>query len=288
MTVSGSHDKTSNLLRGYLFVLLRISNPPGWMVDYDTKDLERLIRTNGGQILSLKLLEALKGDLLRQQQNSKRTKDDIVKRKCHVLCWGGNGSSANLQQQQFALHPLLSQIQRKAICDVVTVTPNWLQTSMEEQSIVDHTSLPLLFQPQAWPWRRLVTANMNNDTSNGSKQQQQQNTHKSISKKLVDESVATITVRISVTGFVGSERQAVVQAIQAMGAIFDNAMHQQKTTHLICADLAIPSQQHNKKVQKAREWKIHVVTTDWLYHVLQHGNDEACESRFTLASDSAS
>ena len=285
-------DKSTNLLRGYLFVLLRITSPPAWMVDYETKDLERLIRVNGGQILSLRLVEALRSDILRQQEEqqqfSKRATNgddkDIVKRKCHVVCWGGN---TKLQQQQFALHPLLSRIQRKAICDVVTVTPNWLQTSVEEQSIADRTLLPHLFQPQAWPWRRLTIApNIKNDDGGDLAKSKQQTTKKAKTKNEDTATAATTNVRISVTGFVGYQRQAMVKAIEATGAIFDNAMHQQKTTHLICADESISSQQHNQKVQKAREWKIHVVTTDWFYHVLQHGNDEDSESKFTVVPDS--
>ena len=288
-------DKSSNLLRGYLFVLLRITNPPAWMVDYETKDLERLIRVNGGQILSLRLVEALKSDVLRQQQEQqqfakramKGDDKDILKRKCHVVCWGGNGTNTKLQQQQFALHPLLSQIQRKAICDVVTVTPNWLQTSVEEQSIADRTSLPLLFQPQAWPWRRLTMASntKDGDGSDLTKSKQQTIT-KANTNKADSATAATTNVRISVTGFVGYQRQAMVKAIEATGAIFDNSMHQQNTTHLICADESISLQQHNQKVQKAREWKIHVVTTDWFYHVLQHGNEEGSEAKFTVVPDS--
>jgi len=278
-----STEKSSTLLRGYIFVLLRLSNPPSWMVDYDIKVLEGLVHTHGGQILSSKLLDILKDESLRQQQQQQQvkhsTKSQVTKRKCHIICWGGNGSQSHLQQQQFALHPLLSQLQRKAICDLVTVTPNWIQTCVEEQVIVDPACMPLLFQPQPWPWRRLIVPvnSSNNEKSTAS-------SRKVESKKTTNtlEKASRTTVRISVTGFVGVERQAVVQAIRATGAVFDDSMHQHKTTHLICADLAVSLQKDNRKMLKAREWNIPVMTLGWLYHILQYGNDKASEAKFAV------
>mgnify|MGYP005849236835 CR=1 FL=1 len=307
-----STEKTSNLLRGYLFVLLRISNPPNWMVDYDAKELEKLVRSNGGQVLSLKLLEALKADQARtsqphsnnnasvsqghaQQQQQLQRK--IPQRKsCHVICWGGNAGNATAIQKQFALHPLLSQIQRKSLCEIVTATPTWLQTCVLEQKIVDPGRIQQLFQPQSWPWRRLVTLE---DKVKSNKNQ------KIDEKEEPTNGQSHCTIRISVTGFTGHHRTAIIQAIEAIGAIYDDTMRQHITTHLICSDRAVGKSEHNQKFQKAREWGMYLVSVDWLYHVLQlggikkrnsrgeddagdHGasvDDDFCESQFLVTAE---
>ena len=291
-------DKGSNLFRGYLFVLLRTSKPPRWMVDYDSKELDKLIRTHNGQLLSLKLLEALKADSIKQSNNNINDGSSIVRRKCHVICWGGGGAVSDkknrqgnnlLLQQQFALHPLLSQIQRRNLCELVVVNPNWLQTCMAEQKVVDHTSLPLLFQPQSWPWRKIHTNNNAQDApetksqpapvkdkENDSTEDPIKDNDSNNNSHSIHNPKMSAIPRISVTGFVGYTRAAIVQAIVAMGATFDDSMHQHKTTHLICSERVIAQQQQqpdkkNQKLLKAKEWGIHAVSVDWLYHVLQYG-----------------
>jgi twin BRCT domain len=227
----------NNLFRGHIFVLLRISNPHPRNVDYNNKDLEHLVRSHGGQILSLKLLETLKAEHASQslQQNQPHNK-----RTCHVVCFGGG---VQQPRQQFSLHPLLAQILRRELCELVLVTPNWLQTCVKEQSLVDPTELPVLFQPQPWSWRRLVVVGKENQEKRDK------------------------TIRISVTGFQGAQRTAIVQAIRDIGAIYDDSMHQKRTTHLICCS----RNKSNPKFLKAQEWGITVVFVEWLYHVLQHG-----------------
>jgi len=287
--------KSSNLLRGCLFVLLRLSSPPAWMVDYDSKELEKLIRNNNGQLLSLKLLEALKADYAKQQlqqQQQRRDDQSTPKRKCHVICWGGKGTADNLMQQQsFALHPILSQIQRRGLCELIFVNPNWLQTCVSEQKMVDPSLLPCLFQPQPWAWRRLHPRKTNNkDRPDGKENTNDPSLlsgkdgnakallpNSSKDKQPLETTTTSAlepTVRISVTGFVWAPRTAIVQAIQAIGATYMDSMHQNKTTHLICEDRIAKSEKqcrNNQKVQKALEWGIHVVSADWLYHILQNG-----------------
>ncbi|CAB9513288.1 Topoisomerase (DNA) II binding protein 1 [Seminavis robusta] len=244
---------TSKLFRGAVFALLQVSNPPVWTVDYDTTELEKLIRLHGGQLLSLKLVETLKVDHAQQVEQARRMKTTKTKRPCYVLSWG---SSALLQKQQMTLHPLLTQIQRKELCTMVMVTPNWLQTCVAEQTLVQPEVMPQLFQPQAWPWRKLLS---NNNTCIGEDKEKKS------------------TICITVTGFQGHERTAIKYAVRAMGASFDDALKQKSTTHLICAaDATQPKQQsNNPKLVRAHEWGIHVVSMDWLYHALQHGKDNA-------------
>jgi hypothetical protein len=88
------------------------------------------------------------------------------------------------------------------------------------------------------------------------------------------------SVRISITGFVGSKRTALIQLIQAI-ATYDDAMRT-STTHLICKEAS------GNKYDKALEWKLHIVSQEWLYHVMEYGysgaekQEEGCESQFSL------
>lgn len=265
--------QTQNLLRGHIFVLLRISNPQPSNVDYNSKDLEILVRSHGGQIVSLRLLETLKAEHAAQG----KLKGNQERRKCHVVCFGG---ALQQQQLQFSLHPLLAQIRRQDLCELVLVTPNWLQTCVKELILVDPADLPLLFKPQAWSWRKLVVVPQPPSSTTTGKEN---NTTKGTSA-----AAKPTTVRISVTGFQGPKRTAIVQAIQAMGAIYDDSMHQNRTTHLISCS----RNKSNPKFQKAQEWGIVVVSEDWMYHVLQHGpgnkeeNKDNSASRFAITSKS--
>lgn len=270
--------KNSTLLRGFIFVLLRIANPPAWLVDYDPTELEALIKCHGGQILSLKLLEGLKAEhhqasqqqLLQHQQRRRR-------RTVHVLGWG---AGIKLQQQQLALHPLLAQVRRKELCDIVTVTPNWLQTCVTEECIVQPNEFPLFFQPQTWSWRTMAPMRASDAEASKSQLCGKENSNgtnadkscKAAGTKQDSECTTQSLLRISVTGFQGPQRTAMIHAIQAMGATYDDSLHQRKTTHLICSSTKDGSVvRRNQKFQKAQEWRIPAVSIEWLYHVLQHG-----------------
>jgi twin BRCT domain len=154
-----STSKKLMFLRGSVFVLLHVSNPSPWLVDYNVKELEITIQNNGGQLVSSKLLETLLTEQQQAQEQGRRrtrntnttTKRSEHQRTCYVVSWG---ASATLQNQQVTLHPLLSQIQRKQLCRLVMVTPNWLQTCCAEQQLIPPQHLPMLFQPQSWPWRK--------------------------------------------------------------------------------------------------------------------------------------
>jgi len=234
--------KSSSLFRGSIFSLLRIAPPPE-AVDFDSEELEKLIKAHGGQIICSKLLEAIKVD---------RAKADDEKRTCYVIWWGGYTSS------HLSMHPLLAEVQRHDLCDMVHTTPIWLQTCISEQKCATISRYPVLFAPSSWPIQAL--------------------NHSSA------EPVKKKPIRISITGFSGSKRTAIVHLIQAMGAVYDDSMRT-STTHLICREAS------GQKYEKAIEWKLHVVSVDWLYHVARFGcygeNGKAgfgCECRFSIVT----
>lgn len=246
---------TPSIFRGSVFVLLRGVVPPEFAVDFDGTALEAAVVQHSGQMLSLPLLDALKSDLAAAANTT------TTKRTCYVICWGGG--------VQHELHPLLAQVKRFQLCDVVPVTPIWLQTCVTEQKCVHPSRMPELFQPSNRP----IYA-FSDNKRNSNKQQQQKE-----GKKLVDNNAAlssSTTIRISVTGFSGSQRTAMIHLIRAMGGTYDDSMLRTATTHLICAKEVAAAgagvgQQHTKYA-KAVEWKsLHIVTIEWLYHVARHG-----------------
>jgi hypothetical protein len=265
--------KAAVLFRGSVFVMLRVAPPVG-AVDFDSQQIEQSIRSHAGQMLSLKLLEALKVD----RRAAAKDKDKNVngsKRKCYVVCWGHTGHTAS----QLSIHPLLSQVRRHDLCDLVQVTPVWLQTCCSEEKVVGVDRCPIILSPQKWPIQSLIIDNGNKNDGGFAKENKG-------SKGSGASSTKGSKLRVSVTGFSGSRRSAIIHLIQAMGATYDDSMRT-STTHLIFRESSGP------KYEKALEWKLHVVTIDWLYHIAEYGfngkNDKkgfGCESRFSF--DSAS
>lgn len=266
-----TNSKAASLFRGSVFVMLRVAPPVG-AVDFDSQQIEQSIRTHAGQMLSLKLLEALKVD----RRAAAKDKDKNIsgsKRKCFVVCWGHTGHTAS----QLTIHPLLSQVRRHNLCELVQVTPVWLKTCCSEDKVVGVDRCPFILSPQKWPIQSLVVENGNNNDGGFAKE-------KKGSKGSGGSSPTGSKLRISVTGFSGSRRSAMIHLIQAMGATYDDSMRT-STTHLIFRERLGP------KYEKALEWKLHVVTIDWLYHIAEYGYSGksgkkgfGCESRFSLDS----
>jgi NAD-dependent DNA ligase len=261
--------KAALLFRGSVFVLLRVA-PPSGAVDFDSQQVEQSIRSHSGQILSLKLLEAIKVD---RRAAAKEKNSNGNKRKCYVVCWGHTGHTAS----QLTIHPLLSQVRRHDLCDLVQVTPVWLQTCCSEEKVVGVDRCPILLGPQKWPIQSLVVHNGNNNEGGFPKE-------KKGTKGIGSSNTTGSKLRISVTGFSGSRRSAMIHLIRAMGATYDDSMRT-STSHLICRESS------GQKYEKALEWKLHVVTIDWLYHIAEYSYNGksgkkgfGCESRFSFDS----
>ena len=237
---SSNARQSSCLFRGSVFALLRLS-PSSGCVDYDTKELENCITSNGGQILSTELLEALRMD---------KSSNDSQLRNCYVVCWGGYTPA------HMMVHPLLSQVEKEKLCNVVLVTPVWLHSCSADRKLIKPSKCELLFQPQSWSMHRLPE-------SKRSKSEQD-------------------CIKVSVTGFVGSERTGIIQVLRVLGAHYTENL-QNTNTHLICKESKGP------KYEKATKWGLHVVSAEWMYHVMEYGYggkdgnvDEGCEDRFSL------
>jgi topoisomerase (DNA) II binding protein 1 len=171
-------------------------------------------------------------------------------RTCYVLCWGG------YTPIQITVHPLLSRVESEKLCSVVPVTPIWLQTCSADRKIVAPEKRPVLFQPQPWPIRRLEDS-------------------MSLSSKLGG-------IKVSMTGFVRSERTGIIHVLRVLGALYTENMLS-SNTHLICKETKGP------KYDKAVKWGLHVVSVNWLFHIMEYGyggkdGDEktGCEDRFSL------
>lgn len=108
------------------------------------------------------------------------------------------------------------------------VTPIWVFTCIELNSFIAPEEVARLFKPHETPWRRINDAAM----------------------------------RLSITGFTGAERLALVHFIKAVGAIYDASMRK-STLHLICAKKSGP------KYEKAIEWNVNVVDMEWLLDLAQ-------------------
>ena len=87
---------------------------------------------------------------------------------------------------------------------------------------------------------------------------------------------------ISLTGFQGTEKAVIVNIIGAIGGLYHGNMSN-VNTHLVFKKNAT-----GLKLEKAIEWGLHVVSIQWLYHILEHGyggvdDDElGCEKKFSL------
>jgi topoisomerase (DNA) II binding protein 1 len=222
---------TSTIFRGHLFALVRIA-PPSWAADFDSKQQETLIKSHGGQMVSLKLLDAMRMDAVKSDDTGGG------KRKCFVVCWGG------FSQTHMELNPILSQLKRYNLCDMELVNPIWLQTCISVQKRVHSHRIKCAFEPQTWPFRRL---------------------------ELPDNKMKPI--RISLTGYQGTEKAAIIHLTKAFGATFLDSMSNAATTHLIC------KRSGGAKYEMAIKWGIHAVSVDWLYHVLRYGYGGKEESK---------
>jgi hypothetical protein len=249
--IATSKSSSVLFLQGTVFVLCRIT-PPDYAVDFESKQLENIIRKHGGLLLSSsKVLQIL--------QNEKAKNKTKKRRSCYVICWGG----AMLSNAQFQTH--FAQVQKQDLCDIYAVTPIWLYTCVSEQRLIPSHRLPEVFVPHDKPIHRFPSSRKRKHNLDDPKEQQ----------ATCGSSVGTI--RVSVTGWSGTKRTAIIHMIEAMcpGA-YEDAMRT-NTTHLICQEP--PS---GPKYEKAIEWKIPVVTVEWLYHVAKHGYVPGSEEQFSV------
>ena len=153
-------------------------------------------------------------------------------------------------------------------CDMVSVTPLWIMSCVQQKSDISPTKFfPTWFQPQPWPFQKILTIS------------------------------TTEVTTIAVTGFVGMERTAIKVLVTAMGATYTDTLTP-SNTHLI-----VNNNNNNNgslggaKYRKAIEWNIHIITIEWLHHVLRYGfygkhpsneNQQGCEHFFSPTTQNES
>ncbi|KAG7352717.1 twin BRCT domain containing protein [Nitzschia inconspicua] len=258
--VSSSTASNSNVFRGCLFSFLKtkIENDDTKsssckVLDFDVQEQAAFVKAHGGQLLSSKLVEALKGDAQTRQDAA-----TAKQRKCYVVCWGGGNPRVSTS-------PLVSQLQRDNLCDVLLVTPFWLQTCVTVRKRVPPERVPMILMPQTWSMKFVNSKSERIDEKLGHQKR----------------------LEVSLTGFQGTEKAAIIHVIGAIGGLYHDHMSS-TNTHLICKEKA-----SGIKLEKAVEWGLHVVSVQWLYHILEHGyggaeNDpHGCEKKFLVVDAAA-
>ena len=265
---SSSQKIRSSLFKGAIFSFVR-PTPPSWAVSWMNKsEFEDCITAHGGNLLTQPILSAL-----RKSAAASNTEDDYSRMGFSTRSRSGApltdrvcyivSSGGYPQDQNAAFHPLLGELMKENLCKVISVTPLWIKTSIAEKRDVNASHFPYLFQPQLHHIARLPPS---------------------------------VQITVAVSGFVGGERTGIRFLLEAIGATYTDNMSK-RNTHLISKTTSGP------KYEKALEWKIKVVTVDWLRHITKHGYsgdgggggaDDAghltrgCEVRFSLSDPKAS
>ena len=206
-------------------------------VVFSSKTFEKLIVSNGGQLVSRDGIKVL--------QNQHSSSDEKIKSipTCYVVHLSGSFDLHNIINSNV----VLKHISQHKLCNIKPVNPIWLKTCEMNNVVVDPTCMEYdrLFQPQNMPILRMQT---------------------------------NAKIKVSVTGFVGAERVGMRNMLDFIGAAYTDDMSN-TNTHLICKEAA------GQKYLKAVEWKLHVVTVEWLYHIVYHGYVDGGEHAFSLLED---
>jgi len=272
--------KQSTVFQGDIFVVMRPQQLPSSSssspsLEYTLDEMESTITNAGGLILSKRILEAIKKDVVKKQQEQviqrrkrKNYEDNDIattdnsdeKRRYYVVSSGGY---SNLHHSKY--HPLLGELSQllqqsshlgsdnSDLSSIIEpVSPIWITACIQEGYLYNPTQYPKLFQPQTYHLRLFPK-----DTK----------------------------FLVSVTGFVDASRYGIIWMLRSLGAEYTDSL-KAKNTHLICCSkFNDENNNHNvvgggAKYAKAKEWGLHVVTLDWLYHCMRYGYEEGCEDKF--------
>lgn len=217
----------SNVFYGDIFAIVRPKPHDGTM-SFEKAEMESLITSNGGLLLTKQLFDAIKTDIQSAYKNN-----TSISRNFYVVSSGGYGDHTKL-------NPLLADLSKLGV-KFVSVTPIWVNGCIGDEVKYNAEEYSLLFQPQPWPIRLLPPNNF----------------------------------LISLTGFVDASRYGIIWMLKAIGAEYTDNL-KSKNTHLICKDAS------GKKYEKACEWGLHVISVEWLHHVVRFGYRNDCEMQFSL------
>lgn len=246
-TTAAAIREANALFKGSLFAFLRVS-PPKHVVDFSQDALEGQATSNGGQILTQALVDALRVDKARGRAS----------RTCYVVCWGAYDESS------LSIHSLLAQMQKEELGNVIQVTPMWMQTCISEGKVTPPRRYEEIFVPPSRPIHKFIVAENN--------------------KNKLKEG-AQSAMRVCVTGYTGYRRKAMKFLLEAMGADYDDSLRP-CTTHLICREAsgskyekALEWKIHTVSIQ----WLYHVA--QFGYQGAKKGKsngDGGCEDQFSM------
>jgi hypothetical protein len=252
-SLSSTTSKVS-IFRGCLFSLARSS------ITIEQKESKQVTNTNvefDSKELEA-LIEAHGGQTLSAKllgalhADGKGTNGQTTRRKCYVVCWGESPT-------RLETNPLVSQLERLDLCEIILVTPIWVKACVSSRKRIRSDRMPLALTPQSWPMKSALDGIT--ELSNNPRRRK---------------------LQIAVTGFQGTEKVVLVHLIDAIGGVYRDNMSN-ANTHLI-----YKKNPSGLKLEKAIEWGLHVVSVEWLYHILRYGygggyNDElGCEKRFSF------
>ena len=274
---------SAKIFRGDVFTIIPSKNPTVDVLNFDSTQMQSVILDSGGLLLSKTLLLAIKKDAKQQQQQQQSspslegTISSSLDRKYYVI------SSRWLQLDCPTSFPLLAELAKVGI-KVMAVSPIWVASCIENDCVYDPTEYPMLFQPQTWPIRLMLMKQQSSPasmvaTAAISKKSVHGNNGGGTSSNSSNTNTNTkVKFLFSVTGFVDSSRYGIITLLTQLGAEFTDNLSR-KNTHLICKEAKGP------KYTKALEWGLHVVSIEWLYHVVRYGYEEGSEGRFLISND---
>lgn len=234
------------IFNGFLFHILppQQNHVSSVNVTFHADNIEKMIASHGGQILSKDGIRVLQrvSNNSNTNPNSSTSASPTQVKNEKRKCYLVHLSGPFDLEKTIEKDALLRHISQRNLCNMIPVNAIWLQTCEASKMGIDPCQHEELFVPQSLPFRKL---------KNG------------------------IKLKVAVTGFMGAQRTAIRFTLVAIGAEYTENMSKENT-HLICKEPTGP------KYLKAVEWGLHVVTEDWLFHIVQFGHETECERSYSL------
>eukprot|EP00551_Chaetoceros_affinis_P009114 CAMPEP_0203678320 /NCGR_PEP_ID=MMETSP0090-20130426/31554_1 /ASSEMBLY_ACC=CAM_ASM_001088 /TAXON_ID=426623 /ORGANISM="Chaetoceros affinis, Strain CCMP159" /LENGTH=365 /DNA_ID=CAMNT_0050545517 /DNA_START=198 /DNA_END=1295 /DNA_ORIENTATION=+ len=167
------------------------------------------------------------------------------KHKLDIVCYIVSVNGEFAQDAIIKENELLSTIHETQLCDIVCVNPIWVEACNISNRLLENPQNFPELFQPQWPMFKLPSG---------------------------------VKMKVSVSGFQNFERIGLRELLTAIGATYTDNMGN-SNTHLICKEAKGP------KYHKAIEWGLHVVTADFLYHIVQYGyrrGGKGCEKNFSL------
>ena len=244
------------------------------LLGFGFKEMESTIIDNGGSMMSKSLLREafVKDDAKKKTKEKENPMKRAVMPSSENPVYNPHARSRKYYvvsniHTDYSKNKLLAELSNLGI-GVVPVSSVWIAACVRNDCKYDPEEYPLLFQPQTWPIRLLHSRSyfppepITSLSEKGGRKARGATKSKHI-------------FLMSVTGFTDSSRYGIISMLNEIGAGFTDNLSR-KNTHLICKEGS------GQKYIKALEWGLHVVSVDWLYHVVREGYEEGSEDGFSF------